>query len=83
MTPMTAPKVLDAFFLEVRSRLLDVAATLDRIDRGAGGPLDDHRVAKIRRSIEALLKSGPGRAEPIQEIFSLEYDPAWKIPQPK
>ncbi|WP_040889792.1 hypothetical protein [Zavarzinella formosa] len=80
---MTAPKVLDAYFLEARCKLLDVAAVLDRIDRGEGAPLNDHRVERIRRSIEALLESGPGRAERIQEIFSLEYDPEWKIPQPK
>ena len=83
MTPMKAPKTLETYFHEVRSKLLDVAAVLDRMDRGDGGPLNDHRVEKIRRSIETLLKSGPGRAEQIQEIFSLEYDPQWKIPHPK
>jgi len=83
MTPMPAAAALDAFFLEARSKLLDVAAVLDRIDRGAGAPLTDARVAKIRRAVEALLESKAGRAERIQEIFSLEYDAAWKIPQPK
>lgn len=83
MTPMTAPKTLETYFLEIRSKILDVAAALDRMDRGEGGPPNDHRIEKIRRSIETLLKSGPGRAEQIQEIFSLEYDPLWKIPQPK
>ena len=83
MTPMTAPKVLETYFLEARCKLLDVAAVLDRMDRGEGTPVTDHRLEKIRRAVETLLKSGPGRAERIQEIFSLEYDPEWKIPQPK
>lgn len=83
MTPLNAPKTLEAYFQEARSKLLDVAAILDRIDRGDGGPLNDHRLERIRRSIETLLKSGPGRAEQIQEIFSLDYDPNWNIPQPK
>jgi hypothetical protein len=83
MTPMPAPKVLETFFLEARCKLLDVAAVLDRIDRGEGTPLTDPRMDKIRRAIETLLIPGPGRAERIQEIFSLEYDPEWKIPEPK
>ena len=28
--------------------------------------------------LEALLEPGPGRAETVQRIFSLEYDPAWR-----
>lgn len=83
MTPMPAAKTLDAFFLEARSKLLDVAAVLDRIDRGAGGPAADARVAKIRHAVETLLEAKEGRAGRIQEIFSLPYDPAWPIPQPK
>ncbi len=31
-----------------------------------------------RRAVEALLEPGPGRAETIQRIFSLEYDPGWR-----
>ena len=34
MTPLPAGKALDAFFLEARSKILDVAAILDRIERG-------------------------------------------------
>ena len=36
MTPLPAARVLDMFFLDARSRLLDLAATLDRLDRGDG-----------------------------------------------
>ena len=34
MTPLPAPTALDAYFLDARCRLLDIAAFLDRIDRG-------------------------------------------------
>ena len=34
MNPLPAPRALDQFFLEARSRLLDVAAFLDRLGRG-------------------------------------------------
>src|SRR5262245_56575353 len=35
MTPLTAGQALDTWFLEARSKLLDLAAIFDRIGRGA------------------------------------------------
>ena len=85
MTPLPAAKALDAYFLEVRSKLLDLAAALDRIGRGrdAAQVDDDPRLEKIRRALEVLHDRSGGRAERIQQIFSLDYDPAWEKPQPK
>ena len=84
-TPVSAAKTLDAWFLDARSRLLDVAATLDRIGRGAGanGLDDDPRLTKIRQALEVLLDRSGGRAERIQQIFSLDYDATWERPAPR
>lgn len=84
-TPLPAPKALDHFFLEARCRLLDLAAILDRIGRGAdsGTAQADPRVEKIRQALEVLTDPSGGRAERIQKLFSLDYDPSWKRPQPK
>ena len=75
-----AAAVLDRDFLEIRSRLLEVAAALDRHDRAPGHPGDppDRRLAQLRQALEALLEPGPGRAETVQLIFSLDYDPHWQ-----
>lgn len=85
MTPMAAPRALDHFFLEARCRLLDVAAILDRIGRGKEADVagDDPRLDKIRQALEVLLDPSGGRAERIQQIFSLDYDAEWPRPQPK
>jgi len=85
MTPLPAPQTLDAFFLDARSRLLDLAAFLDRIDRGQESPqvLADPRMAKILRALEMIRTHPAGRAEAVQNLFSLEYDPAWKRPEPR
>jgi hypothetical protein len=83
MTPMPAPAAMDAYFLEARSRLLDVAAMLDRVGRGPGSASADARLAKIREAIAVLNQDGVGRAERVQHIFSLPYDPAWPVPKPK
>jgi hypothetical protein len=76
---------LDAYFLEARARLLDLAAVLDRIGRGAGaaGVGQDPRLARIRQALEVLADESGGRAERVQKIFSLDYDSAWERPQPR
>jgi hypothetical protein len=83
--PLPAAQALDRYFLEARSKLLDLAAILDRIDRGQGavGVAKDPRLGKIREALEVLEDKSGGRAERIQQIFSLEYDPAWDRPQPR
>lgn len=84
-----ASEVLDRDFLETRCKVLELAATLDRIDRAPVRPGDDSdaRLRLLRRAIDALTEPGPSRAETIQRIFSLEYDPAWRrnldVPRPR
>jgi hypothetical protein len=82
LTTREAAAVLDRDFLELRGKILEVAATLDRLDRApshhAHGEVPDRRLAQLRQALEALLEPGPGRAETVQHIFSLHYDPAWR-----
>ncbi len=81
LTPLPAAQALDAYFLEARSKLLDLAAMLDRIDRGGG--LNDPRLARIRQCVGILVEAGPDRAARVQESFSLPYDSNWKRPTPR
>ena len=56
MNPLPASRALDQYFLEARSRLLDLAAILDRIGRGAGAGAAnaDPRAAKIDEALDVL-----------------------------
>jgi hypothetical protein len=85
ITPLPAQAALDAYFLEARSKLLDLAAILDRIGRGLESARvdDDPRLQKVRAALEVLHDKSGGRAERIQQIFSLDYDPTWQRPQPR
>ena len=85
MTPLPAARALDQFFLDARSRLLDLAATLDRVGRGddAAAIAADPRLEKIQKALAVLSSAAPNKAELIQQIFSLEYDAAWKRPKPR
>ncbi len=85
MTPLPSAKALDNYFLEARSKLLDLAGILDRIGRGrdAASTDNDLRLEKIRKALEVLQDRSGGRAERIQKIFSLDYDSGWDKPRPK
>ena len=85
MTPLAANKALDAYFLEARARILDVAAMLDRIGRGrdAAAVAADPRMQRLRQALEILHDESGGRAERIQKIFSLDYDSSWERPKPR
>ncbi len=80
--PMTAEQVLDRYFLEMRCKVLDVAAALDRIERAAGGAavLQDPRVDRLKKATQVLFDARPDRAQRVLMIFSDEYEPAWPRP---
>lgn len=85
VAPLPSRAALDGYFLEARCRLLDLAAILDRIGRGPGCAelSSDPRLARIRQALDVLHGDGDDRAERIQQIFSLDYDPKWERPQPR
>jgi hypothetical protein len=69
--------MLNREFLGIRSRLIDLAASLDRIDRAEGAAADDQRFDRIRRSLEILSRPEGNRAERLQQLFSLPYEHDW------
>jgi hypothetical protein len=73
----TQAEILDRDFFETRCRILDLAAALDRAER-ASGENPDPRFEQLRGGIQALLADGTRRAETVQRMFSLEYDPKWR-----
>jgi hypothetical protein len=76
-----AAAVLDRDFLDVRGKILEVAAALDRLDRSPSphqGDAPDRRLAQLHQALEALLIPDADRAETIQRIFSIDYHPDWR-----
>ena len=74
----TAAQILDREFLTIRGKLLEVAAALDRIERGQGSAATDQRLEKIRETLTILGREGADRAEQLQLVFSLPYEPGWR-----
>ena len=74
----SAAQVLDREFLELRAKILELAASFDRLDRAEGTVDGDHRWELIQEALQALGGSQPDRAQAVQLLFSLSYDPAWR-----
>ncbi len=79
---MTAKQVLDREYLEMRAKILELAASLDRLDRACvdgGGSVDgDSRMEKLARGLEILRSDQVDRAERVQLLFSLAYSETWR-----
>ncbi|MCC9655326.1 hypothetical protein [Rhodopirellula halodulae] len=78
MSQRTADEILDASYLEVRAKVLELAAVLDRLDRAPGGQDPSPRRDQLTHAIEMLLSKDSDRAAKVQHWFSREYDPDWK-----
>ncbi len=78
MSTLTAPEVLNREFLEIRCKILDLAAAFDRLTRAEGSVNQDPRLARLKEALEAVLELDAERAERVQIIFSRAYDPEWQ-----
>lgn len=77
---MGMAQVLDREFLDIRCRIIDIAASMDRVDRAEGHAEAnaDPRVALLKSAIALLIDESSNRAERVQLAFSDEYDPHWR-----
>src|SRR3954451_21056212 len=75
---LSAPEVLNREFLEIRCKILDLAAGFDRLDRADGSVAEDPRLPRLREALSVVLESTGDRAEQVQMIFSRDYDDNWQ-----
>lgn len=77
-TTRTAADVLEREFLVIRAKLLETAAAFDRLDRAEGDVAIDPRWKKLRQALDIIAANDPNRAEQLQLLFSLPYEPQWR-----
>lgn len=77
-SPLTAPEVLAREFLEIRAKILEIAAAFDRLERSEGDVDGDPRIARLREALKVLGDKGEDRAEQVQLVFSRAYDENWQ-----
>lgn len=69
---LTVTQVLDAYFIENRAKILDLAAFLDRIEAAKADPAGaaDHRLKAVREALAILSGPQGDRARRILEQWS-------------
>jgi len=76
---MTRNELLDLYFMDARAKLIDLAAFLDRVDRGPGEA--DFRLAAFRKALKELAGEKPTRARDVLASLSdPTTEPAEKAP---
>ena len=73
-SPKTAQELLDMYFLDARSQLLEAAAIMDRIERAHGGEnvLNDGRLKQLRDAC-GIIKNGKGNR--VEQFLLLMSEP--------
>jgi len=74
MSPLGATELVDEFFIENRTRLLEIAAFLDRLDRVDRGARD-FRMRAFDEALKILSGTSKNRVNEIQMLLS---DPVTK-----
>lgn len=72
---MDKQTALDLYFAEARSKLIDLAAFLDRVERAAGGA--DFRLAAFRAGLREIALPSPATppASRARRVLTLLSDP--------
>lgn len=60
---MTRNETLDLYFMDARAKVLDIAAFLDRVQRGTGEA--DFRLGALREALGELSRETPDRAKAV------------------
>lgn len=68
--PLSYTQAVEAYFLEHRGKLIDLAAFLDRLDRAGSPSKRDYRVAAMLRALKVLSDGQPDRARRVLELLS-------------
>lgn len=69
-SPKTRAQLVDEYFLENRTKILDIAAFLDRLDRAGATNADDFRMTAFRDALAALTNANEPRIQIVQMLFS-------------
>lgn len=71
--PKSAAELLDLYYLEARSHLLEAAAALDRIERAQGGAetMEESRVQNLLKICDLISTKKQNRAQEVLTLLSV------------
>ncbi len=60
---MTRQQVLDLYFMDARSKLIDLAAFIDRVEHAQGK--EDFRMTSFRKALAQVMQPQPDKAKQV------------------
>lgn len=76
--PRTASQVLDEEFLQIRAKILEVAAFFDRLSEAPASDVDQSKLELIQSGCQILTDEELDKAARVQLLFSRDYDMNWR-----
>jgi hypothetical protein len=73
----TADKIIADEFLIARAKILELAATLDRLDRADGDIENSKQMVLLSQGMQILCDSESDKAKRVQLLMSRQYEPEW------
>jgi hypothetical protein len=73
----SANKVIADEFLVARAKVLELAATLDRVERAEGEVGDSRQMLLLSQGLQILCDDEPDKAKRVQLLMSRPYEPNW------
>lgn len=73
-----AQQIVAEDFMIARARIVELAATLDRIERAAGDVNDSKSMLLLLQGMHILCDDEVEKAKRVQLLMSRQYDPQWQ-----
>ena len=78
MVERSAEQIVADDFMIARARIVELAATLDRIERATGDVEDSKNMQLLMQGMQVLCDDEVEKAKRVQLLMSRQYDPQWQ-----
>jgi hypothetical protein len=78
MAERSATQIVADEFMIARAKIVELAATLDRIERASGNVDDSKNMQLLVQGIHILIDDQVEKAKRVQLLMSRDYDPEWQ-----
>ena len=74
----SAQQIVAEDFMIARAKIVELAATLDRIERATGNVDDSKNMQLLMQGMHILCDDEVEKAKRVQLLMSRQYDPQWQ-----
>lgn len=78
MAERSAAQIVADEFMIARAKIVELAATLDRIERASGNVDDSKNMQLLVQGMHILIDDQIEKAKRVQLLMSRDYDPNWQ-----